>query len=379
VHREAANTQESFVKFGPQISKDFSLEDQERIATEILSHLENGGKLGSFTLLTHKSWSQFIEHTSVNNSHPRLPEHFHALRQLSRLKSLRQDLSSRWDRQVAPLGAPHSNEMGEEVEKTLIQFCDPIEDCLRWQERTWLPLQQQLEDLGFRWEKFLAEQPAVVGSDGELIRIGLAVTDFLSPILDSRFKKLKLLQLNEELRELRNPLKLAARLAKSSKGVAKLLEAVKDEDSSGYRSAYERLLELKSRQADLDLRRALIAKLETAAPAWAGAIRNRTGVHGKGEPPRDPAAAWTWRPLNDELDRRASVSLEALQVKSEKLREQLRHSTVELIDKRAWSAQARRTSPRQRQALVGWLDTIRRIGKGHGVRVALLRAEAARK
>ena len=29
--------------------------------------------------------------------------------------------------------------------------------------------------------------------------------------------------------------------------------------------------------------------------------------------------------------------------------------------------------------MVGWLDTIRRIGKGHGIRVSLLRAEAARK
>src|SRR5207247_6291103 len=96
-------------------------------------------------------------------------------------------------------------------------------------------------------------------------------------------------------------------------------------------------------------------------------------------PPPDPTAAWTCRQLNEELDRRASISLETLQTKSEKLREQLRRVTVELIDKRAWSAQARRTSPRQRQALVGWLDTIRRIGKGHGVRVALLRAEAARK
>jgi very-short-patch-repair endonuclease len=139
------------------------------------------------------------------------------------------------------------------------------------------------------------------------------------------------------------------------------------------------LLELKSHQADLDLRRALLSKLESAAPAWANAIRNRTGVHGRGEPPRDPASAWTWRQLNDELDRRASVSLEALQTKSEKLREQLRRVSVGLIDKRAWSAQARRTSSRQRQALVGWLDTIRRIGKGHGIRVSLLRAEAARK
>ncbi len=379
VHREAANAQESFLKFGPQLSPGHPLEDQERIAGEILAHLEGGGKLGSFALLTHKAWSQFIDATKIKNARPRLPEHFQALRQLARLMNVRQDLAGRWDRQMAALGTPPSAEMGEEVEKTLMQFCDAIENCLGWHEHTWLPLQQQLEDLGFRWEKFLAEQPPVVGADGELVRIGKAVNQSLLPILDSRYKKLKLLQLEEEIRDLKNRLKLAARLAKSSKVISKLLAAVKDEDSNDYRDAYERLLELKSRQADLDLRRALLTKLESAAPSWAAAIRNRTAAHGRGEPPRDPAAAWTWRQLNDELDRRAGVSLEALQSRSEKFREQLRRVTVGLIDRRAWSAQARRTSSRQRQALVGWLDTIRRIGKGHGIRVALLRAEAARK
>jgi very-short-patch-repair endonuclease len=379
VHREAANAQESFVKYGPQLADSSDYEDQERIACEILAHLENGGKLGSFTLLTHKPWSQFIEWTKVNNARPRIPEHFQALRKLARLKKLRQELCGRWDRQVASLGTPSSGQMGEEIEKTLMQFCDSIEDCLGWHEHTWLPLQKELADLGYRWDKFLAEQPAVVGTDGELVRIGRAVTDSLLPILDSRFKKLKLMQLEEELRDLKARLKLATRLAKSSKATPNLLAAVTDEDSSDYRDAYEHLLELKSHQADLDLRRALLTKLESAAPAWASAIRNRTGAHGRGEPPRDPVSAWTWRQLNDELDERAGVSLETLQNKSEKLREQLRRVTVGLIDKRAWSAQARRTSSRQRQALVGWLDTIRRIGKGHGIRVSLLRSEAARK
>src|SRR4029077_7973050 len=96
------------------------------------------------------------------------------------------------------------------------------------------------------------------------------------------------------------------------------LTAVNDEISSRYREGYEHLLELKSKQADLDLRRSLLTKLETAAPAWAGAIRNRTGTYGRGEPPREAAAAWTCRQLNDELDRRGSVSLEALQAKGEK-------------------------------------------------------------
>ncbi|HEY6386191.1 MAG TPA: AAA domain-containing protein [Candidatus Acidoferrum sp.] len=379
VHREAANAQESLVKYGPRLDDDSDHEDHELVASEILSHLENGGKLGSLTLFTHKAWSQFIESAKVGNASPRLPEHFHALRKLARLKNLREELSGRWDRQVAILGPPPSSQMGKELEKTLMQFCDSIENCLGWHEHTWLPLRLQLGDLGFCWEKFLAEQPAVVGADGELVRIGRAVNDSLLAILDSRWKKLKLLRLEEELCDLKGRLKLAARVAKSSKATAKLLASVSDEDSSEYADAYESLLELKSRQADLDLRRSLLTKLESAAPAWAGAIRNRTGVHGRGEPPRDPDGAWTWRQLNDELDRRAGVSLEALQTKTERLGEQLRRATVGLIDKRAWSAQAHRTSSRQRQALVGWLDTIRRIGKGHGIRVSLLRAEATRK
>src|SRR5712671_561585 len=379
VHREAANAQESFVKYGPEVIGPSAVKEQERISSEILAHLEEGGKLGSITLFTHKAWSQFLEQTKVNKTRPRLPEHFQALRQFFRLKGLREDLGARWDRQVAALGTPHSGEMGEELEKTLLQFCDAIEQCLDWQKNTWLPLQHQLEDLGFQWDKFLAERPAVVGSEGELARIHLAVTDALLPILDSRFKKLRLLQLEEEFRDLKSRLKLVARVAKASKVINQLLTGVTDENPNRYREAYEHLLELKSKQADLDLRRTLLAKLETAAPAWAGAIRNRTGVHGRGEPPRDVASAWTWRQLNDELDRRSSVSLEALQTKSEKLREQLRRATVELIDKRSWGSQARRTSSRQRQALVGWLDTIRRIGKGHGIRVSLLRTEAARK
>jgi very-short-patch-repair endonuclease len=378
VHREAANAQESLLKFGPEASGDYSAKDQERIANEIVTHLEDGGKLGSITLFAHKPWSLFIEQTKVNNARPRLLEHFYALRLFFRLQVLRQDLCARWDRQMAPLGAPHSKEMGDELEKTLMQYCDSIEDCLDWQLHTWRPMEQRMSDVGIRWKKLLAEQPAVIGNEGELTRIAKAVMDSL-PVYESRLKKLRLLELEGQLRELTAQLKLASRVAKASKVTGELLKAVSQEDSTRYREAYERLLELKSKQADLDLRRALLAKLESAAPAWAGAIRDRNELHGRGEPPREAAPAWTWRQLNDELDRRASVSLETLQAQSENLREQLRRVTVELIDKRAWASQARRTSSRQRQALVGWLDTIRRIGKGYGIRVSVLRAEAARK
>ena len=102
-------------------------------------------------------------------------------------------------------------------------------------------------------------------------------------------------------------------------------------------------------------------------------------MNGESSPPGNPLEAWMWRQSHDELEQRASVSLEELQDSIDRCTEQLRATTVELIDRRAWASQAKRTSLSQRQALIGWLDTIRKIGKGTGIRAPRLRAEAARK
>ena len=52
--------------------------------------------------------------------------------------------------------------------------------------------------------------------------------------------------------------------------------------------------------------------------------------------------------------------------------------TAELIDRRAWGAQLRRVGVTERQALMGWLQTVKRIGKGTGKRAPKLTAQARR-
>lgn len=42
--------------------------------------------------------------------------------------------------------------------------------------------------------------------------------------------------------------------------------------------------------------------------------------------------------------------------------------TADIVERRAWAAQIRRIRHEQRMALVGWADTIKRIGKGTGKR-----------
>jgi very-short-patch-repair endonuclease len=379
VHREAADSEEGFLKLGPVLPENALLAEQERVATDILEHLELGGKLGSFVFWKHKAWGPFVATALVNGARPSTAEHFEALLRLARLKILRRDLGLRWDRQVAPLGASSSSQMGDAIENTLIQFCGPIQDCLDWRERIWGPLQEELQTLGFHWERFIAEQPVCVGAYGELARIERAVSITLLTILTARLQKLRWIRINHELQELKSRLELARQGFSSSRIIGQLSETAHRLDASGYGEAHARLVDVMSRQRDLDLRRNLLNRLEEAAPRWAASIRNRDGVNGAGHLSGDPEKAWVWRHLNDELERRSSVSLEALQSQAEKLRDKLRQVTVDLIDRRAWAFQARRTSSHQRQALIGWLDTIRRIGKGTGIRVPLLRAEAARK
>ena len=379
VHLEVAKSQELLFRLAPSLDSESSFEDQEKTALEIHAHLREDGKLGFFTLFTHKAWKQLIQAVSVNGNQPHLPEHFVAISKLCRVKSLRRDLSARWDRQMAPLGASSSRVLGNEIEKSAVQFCGPIRDCLTWSSRTWGPIEKELRQAGFLWDKFMSEQPAGVGAEGELRRLQQAVSTGLLPILAARVDCL-LWERNETLLgDLREMLAVSKRVAADSLVVAHLCDSVVSLDPESYRTSFARLLELQSLRSELARRKELLARLETTAPAWAAAIRTRAGVHGAPSQPGSSLEAWIWRQSHDELEQRASISLEEIQDSLDRSTEQLRTITVELIDRRAWAFQAKRTSLSQRQALIGWLDTIRKIGKGTGIRAPRLRAEAARK
>jgi very-short-patch-repair endonuclease len=379
VHLEVAKSQEILYRHSPTLDPSSSFEDQEKIALEIHSHLRQNGNLGFFTLLTHQSWKHLVQTVIVNGSQPKLPEHFLAISKSCRVKFLRKDLSARWDRQMAPLGASPARGLGDEIEKSAAQYCAPIRDCLAWSSRAWGPIEKELKQAGFLWERFMAEQPPGVGVDGELRRLQQAVTTNLLPILSARVNSL-LWDRNEILLGgLREMLSLAKRIAANSVTVEQLYNVVSEYDTQSYRASYGRLLELQSLRTELARRKELLARVEVTAPAWAAAVRARTGIHSAASIPGNATDAWTWRQLHDELENRASVSLEEIQASIDRCTHELRGITIELIDRKAWAFQAKRTSLSQRQALIGWLDTIRKIGKGTGIRAPRLRAEAARK
>jgi len=378
-HHEIAKSQEILLRHAPAVFRGSPFEEQEKTALEIHTHLRQSGTLGFVTLFTHKNWKQLVDTATVGGVRPTLPEHFLAISKFCRTKSLRQELAARWDRQMAPLGAVPSKTLGEDIEISAVQYCAPIRDCLSWSSRIWAPIEKELKEAGFLWPQFLAEQPPLPGPDGDLRRIHEAVTKNLIPILTARVSRLLWERNEKAFTQLRETLTLAKEIAIGSAVVAHIYDAVSDGDSESYQTSFARLLELESLRSVLTRRKELLARLETSAPAWASAIRSRAGIHGASAEPGSPSDAWIWRQLHDELERRANVSLEEIQAAIDRSTNELRKTTIELIDRWAWGFQAQRTSLAQRQALIGWLDTIRKIGKGTGIRVPRLRAEAAQK
>ena len=373
-----SKSQEPFLRHEPALPKELAVEESQAISEEISRHLDQGGSLSFLTLAMRPAWKKFIHASRVATGEPKAVEHFQALQSQARLGLLRKRLTSRWSRQMSPLGAPTAESLGAEPEKVCRQFSDGLRRCLEWHANEWLPLEEELNEAGLRFRELLDEQPPEFSIGGELLRMAGMLDGPAQKVFAARQDQIRWHSLERTLAGVRSVL---ADGGGGAQGVAaNLLKAVIALDGARYREAFLRLMDLYERRQHLERRHELLQVLAKTAPAWAAAISRRKGIHGRGQVPPEAAQAFLWRQLNDELDRRGRVSVRELQDQLARTAQAIQDVTVELIERKAWAAQLRRAEGnlQQKQALVGWLDTIRKMGKGTGIRVPKLKAEASR-
>ena len=372
----AAQAHPLLLKYDPFLPEDCLPDRVEKVLDAVIEHLQKSGKLSTLTLLMHRDWKTLIDNTRVQGKSPEVLEHFIALRVFLRLKVARLNLLGRWQRQMVPLGGPDAMALGPEPERNCIQFVYPIRQCLDWFTITWVPLEQVLIEQGFLWNAFLAEMPVMLVEHGDLLRLREAVFEKLSPVVAAEVNRRVLAQNESKLRNVERQIELNSAGATKAEVIQQLFMAVKRLDAQRYRQAFNQLSHLHSQRKDLQRRHELLVKLDKVAPAWAAAIRDRLDIHGERDLPGDCAMAWQWRQLQDELDARARTSLEDLQERIARLSTELQRVTADLVEKKAWAAQARRTTLEQRQALQGWKALMKKVGKGKGKRAPRLLAAA---
>lgn len=376
VMQSAANCQSHILTFGPQLPSDLPLEQQVKISSEILQHLSEGGSLGRIVLMLHSEWKKLIERSAVNGVRPSKAEHFEALKQTATLQIQRTNLVTRWDRQMMPLGVPSATNFKPYPEEVCHQYVEMMQRLLNWQQTVWNPTEQSLRETGFQWEQFFQEAPLNLQPYGDLLRLLDAVKTYLPPIFMYRRMALRRAELEKQFSTYRAKIKAQLDAGQSVPLLSELLRAVDSLDSVLHKRISDRINELHIRHQSFSKRRELLNRLESVAKGWATAIRHRHHSHDQSTLPGDVEKAWMWRQLNGELEEIGRVSTETIQSLIDQKVEELHRVTAELVYASAWAHQIRRTRLEQKQALNGWVQTMRRIGKGTGKRVPQLLAEA---
>ena len=216
--------------------------------------------------------------------------------------------------------------------------------------------------------------PRRPGDHGELARVRSACSHRLISIIEAQAARLRQSELSGALQEQRTHL---AGFPQSE--VVSVLQQAQDEwNVETYEESCSELARLDGLRHVYEKRLALLVKLKTTAPAWAQAIAQRAEPHHDTEPPANPTAAWRWRQWHQELERRAAISMDELQDRLYKMELEVPQLSARIIEHETWAAQCDRTGLEQQQALMGFVQTMKKVGKGTGKRVPELLRKARR-
>lgn len=376
-HYELAELQTTVLDSGASITCDLSLNEQINVINQIIEHLRSKGSIGWIELNTKTNWKKVLSSARINNaSSPKTVEDCEGVLSYLRLRERRTQLETRWERQMTPKGAPPFAALGESPEETCATFVPAMRAALKWADETWSECKAAMKEAGLRWSSLIDRVPVDTTSMvGELHRIHNCIQQYVIPAVTARRQNLETSGLDSRLKAQEQLL-----LECSPRDMGGILNRLRAATAAGDADAYSRswawFLQLHNLKEPVARRDALLNRLEAVAPAWADALRGHLAPHDRPDPPGDPLLAWRFRQWHQQISERALVELDDIQQEIGRLKGQLRTATANYVENKTWANQLRRTGVRQQQALVGWLDLMRKIGSGKGKRAPKLKATA---
>lgn len=377
--RESAELERQILATGVDlVDADMGIDEQLRVVDEIITHLRTKGSIGFFTYVSPQ-WKRLISSVRVNGkSQLRSVEEAEGVRAALRLKQMQNSLRTRWDRQMSSRGAPSFDALGEPAHEVAYSYLPQMKAALGWYDTEWDAARRLMKDQGLRWSSIVDRVPIDTGLFGELYRIREATRKYVIPSVLSRKSDLDSAVYNQRLQQQERLLTQSQ--PRDLGGIlSRLRQATNSLDPEAYGRAWAWFMQLHSLKEPVARRNALLDKIREVAPEWAQAIREHRQPHDRSDPPGDPVPAWKFRQWTQQLEERCEVDPEQLQQEAILLKNQLRLATAQYVEHKTWANQLRRTGVRQQQALVGWLDLMRKIGSGKGKRAPKLKATAREK
>ena len=378
VDAQASEAAPLIAESGPKLPETLPVQQTAETLREIHAHIVTGGSLGPFVRLRHRSWVSILEACSAEVGNVYGAEAIKSLCALAEVQLARERLRSRWRRTAERIGMSPASALGPQPEQSCQQFVPSIRRWLDWSNGVWQRLVKRAGALGLDIDALLQASGPRLGAHGQLRRIIEVAGTHLPAAVGAAARRLRHGYIQQELKELEAKLASFDQASNVPSAVADLREAIRARDCSAYERAFSGLQDLWAQQPAWETRNRLLTRLDKTAPAWAAAVRRREGRHAAAHPPGDSQAAWRWRVLSSELDRRGAVDSSALQAEVERLEVEVQRVTSLLVDRLAWAEQIECTLPSQQQSLKSWVQLMKKVGRGTGKRAPRQLAAARR-
>jgi very-short-patch-repair endonuclease/superfamily I DNA/RNA helicase len=346
-----------------QLSVTLPVERQRELVVEISEHMAAGNKLGFIQLAVRSEWRQFIKTASVASGRPSHVEHFGALGLRADLESCRLHLEPLWNSLIGQHIGTQLEALGPSPELSCRPLVGEIRRCLEWHASTWTPVADRLKAQGLDFDELSVLVPNTPSQTSEYLVVERVAVDILPALLAAEASRRRVRECEAYFDHFAL---LAAQIDPTSPGggcIGLIVAAVREHDAQAYSAALEYARRLHTIKPLVTERDALLKKLRMVAPFWADEISGRVPPHNAGTLPGDHGKAWTWRQLHETLLERDRLDAHAIQGEIDKTKDILREITLWLIDSKAWGKQLERLQNNYtvRQALVGWLDTAKRL------------------
>ena len=371
---KARDVESLLFEYAPSIPDNLISQESIETLKEMREHAVAGKGFNSFSILfakplNGKKWKAILESAQCNDEKPTRKEHFDALIAHVTLSLDRKRLIRRWERQVVAIGGEKLPETTPE--KNSEQWAPFMKTALGWFTQYWEPV-KFAATMGRSWSDLESLTQPDSSRTPRLIRAQQLATNHLAPECDFHLADIQIRDMQAILEKLCGKLNSAP----ATKVMLTLARVSANVDPIGYEQAYNELARLNALKVDFEKRAQLLQKLEKGASRWAEQLRLRSlGFDAPLAPNVDLNAAWRWRQFQDELEVRSELNSSKIAQDLQRQAKQLQLITGELIATQCWSRQLA-AAEKFRPHLVGWLDSMRRIGKATGKLVEKHRAEA---
>lgn len=367
---------EAILRVAPKWSKDIVLSEAISCCNEIEQHLSSGKKLSSPLLLVKPRWNKVVKGLTVADGPPSTVEHFAVARVAIESRRSRDEFCRVWNGRMSEINGPAIPASTEKPERSASPYTADIRLCVAWHQDILPKVETTVLSTGLSLKAALMCVPAGQGPAVAVDRLVRSLDQVILTALRCMAKRIDLAFSEASLAQAKGWSEQLAIEHPSVPLLGELARAAKCEDADAYRLAFIQIGQVYGKGTIIVRRRTLLSRLGQEAPEWAQAIRLRDGDHATKDLPGNPEAAWKWKHLAQHLLERAAVSIQDLISSLAERRQECEQTTIDLVEALSWHSLMRRSSISMRQALTGYVQTLRRIGRGTGKRVPQLIQEA---